>query len=481
MPDYVGILKRSISALPEDDPALRQAVYERARSALARQLTGIDPPLSADEIEAQHQQLEDAIEEVESELAAEDEAPAEEAAAPTGPEPDELEEDRVEPSAEEEVVPHPAPMDESGPALRHASARPQPAVAQIEPAEEPEAGPVAAQPAAAERRSRAPLMVMLALVALMVAGAAALAYTQWPTVERVYADLRGQFFGETPTQEAAAPAEPQAEEPPAVAAVEPPAEPAAPAQPKADDRLPVDPRALEPAEESAPGEREMAARDPGEPATGTTSPPADLGVPDLPAFNRPAAPGDPGESPAAGLVAQRAIYYEQGEEGSSGRASQGAIAWERVERPQAPPAITARIDLPERGTTVTLTFTSNADPSLPASHLIEIELEGEESLGGPIQRVPALVLKPSEQARGQALAGAAVPVTDRLFWIALSDDPDQVGRNVSLLRDGSWFDMPIMFEDGQRALLTFEKGIPGDRVFETVLAEWSEARRTEQR
>ncbi|HEX2255290.1 MAG TPA: hypothetical protein VHG92_01085, partial [Afifellaceae bacterium] len=89
--------------------------------------------------------------------------------------------------------------------------------------------------------------------------------------------------------------------------------------------------------------------------------------------------------------------------------------------------------------------------------------------------------KPSEQARGQALAGAAVPVTERLFWIALSDDPDQVGRNISLLRDGSWFDMPIMFEDGQRALLTFEKGIPGDRVFETVLAEWSEARRTEQR
>jgi hypothetical protein len=481
MPDYVGILKRSISALPEDDPALRQAVYERARSALARQLTGIDPPLSADEIELQHQQLEDAIDEVESELAAEDGALAEGGAA-AGPEPDELEEDHIEASADEEVEPHPMLMDEAAPAEGHAAAaRPRPAVAQIEPADEPEAGPVAAHAAAAERRSRAPLIVMLALVALMVAGAAALAYTQWQTVETVYADLRGQLFGGAPTQQAAAPAEPQAGEPPAVAAVEPPAEPATPAQPKADDRLPVDPRTLEPAEESAPGEREMAARDPGEQATGTTSPPADLAVPDLPAFNRPAPPGDTADSPATGLVAQRAIYYEQGEEGSSGRASQGAIAWERVERPQEPPAITARIDLPERGASVTLTFTSNADPSLPASHLIEIELDGEESLGGPIQRVPALVLKPSEQARGQALAGAAVPVTDRLFWIALSDDPDQIGRNVSLLRDGSWFDMPIMFEDGQRALLTFEKGIPGDRVFETVLAEWSEARRTEQR
>ncbi len=46
-------------------------------------------------------------------------------------------------------------------------------------------------------------------------------------------------------------------------------------------------------------------------------------------------------------------------------------------------------------------------------------------------------------------------------------------RNVQLLREGSWFDIPILFSDQTRALLTFEKGIPGDKVFETVMASWT--------
>jgi hypothetical protein len=468
MPDYVGILKRSISALPDNDPALRQAVYERARSALARQLTGIEPPLSADEIELQHQHLEDAIQEVESELAVED------GASSTPEVPEEPQQEETEASEARAAV-----ETEPPPAAWHAREGREAAEESAQPSVPQEAYQAAPETAAeTERPSRVPMIVMLVLLALILAGAGALAYTNWATVESVYADLRGQLFGEEASE---GPAETSSDEAPSVAAVEPPAEPRGPGaavEPKSDDRLPIDGLA-EPTDE-VPGERDQAARAPlGDDATGTTAPsPA---VPDIPAFDRPAPPATTGDSATAGLVAQRAIFYEQGEEGSSGRASQGAIAWERVERPQDTSAITARLDLPEQGATVTLTFTRNSDPALPASHLIEIEVEGEAGLGGPIQRVPALVLKPSEQARGQALAGAAVPVTDRLFWIALSDDPDQVGRNISLLRDGSWFDMPIMFEDGQRALLTFEKGIPGDRVFETVLAEWQDARRTEQR
>ena len=44
---------------------------------------------------------------------------------------------------------------------------------------------------------------------------------------------------------------------------------------------------------------------------------------------------------------------------------------------------------------------------------------------------------------------------------------------MQLLREGSWFDIPILFSDQTRALLTFEKGIPGDKVFETVMSGWT--------
>ena len=77
MPDYASILRRSVSALPDPSSDMRQAVYQRARAALARQLTAVDPPLSTREIETQHQELEDAVVRLESEFApAEEPAPA---------------------------------------------------------------------------------------------------------------------------------------------------------------------------------------------------------------------------------------------------------------------------------------------------------------------------------------------------------------------------------------------------------------------
>jgi hypothetical protein len=33
--------------------------------------------------------------------------------------------------------------------------------------------------------------------------------------------------------------------------------------------------------------------------------------------------------------------------------------------------------------------------------------------------------------------------------------------------------VPILYSDQTRALITFEKGIPGDKVFESVMATWT--------
>src|SRR5882757_4610864 len=73
MPDYASILRRSVSALPDASPEMREAVYQRARAALARQLTAVDPPLSTRDIETQHQELEDAVVRLESEFAPQEE------------------------------------------------------------------------------------------------------------------------------------------------------------------------------------------------------------------------------------------------------------------------------------------------------------------------------------------------------------------------------------------------------------------------
>ncbi|WDR04942.1 hypothetical protein PSQ90_11600 [Devosia rhodophyticola] len=67
MADYKELLRRAISALPENNGAARRAVYEKARSALVGQLRAINPPLPARDITQHRLQLEDCIRQVEQE------------------------------------------------------------------------------------------------------------------------------------------------------------------------------------------------------------------------------------------------------------------------------------------------------------------------------------------------------------------------------------------------------------------------------
>ena len=67
MADYKELLRRAISALPENNGAARRAVYEKARSALVGQLRAIVPPLPARDITQHRLQLEDCIRQVEQE------------------------------------------------------------------------------------------------------------------------------------------------------------------------------------------------------------------------------------------------------------------------------------------------------------------------------------------------------------------------------------------------------------------------------
>ena len=72
-------------------------------------------------------------------------------------------------------------------------------------------------------------------------------------------------------------------------------------------------------------------------------------------------------------------------------------------------------------------------------------------------------MKQAEEARGTELAGLAIKVTDRFFLMGLSAAGTDVQRNEQLLKDRPWFDIPIVYTNGGRAILAMEKGPPGDR------------------
>jgi hypothetical protein len=81
-------------------------------------------------------------------------------------------------------------------------------------------------------------------------------------------------------------------------------------------------------------------------------------------------------------------------------------------------------------------------------------------------------MKQAEQTQGTALAGLAVKVTTGYFLIGLSSAPADKERNIQLLKERPWFDIPIVYTNNRRAILAMEKGTPGERAFAEAFAAW---------
>ncbi len=58
------------------------------------------------------------------------------------------------------------------------------------------------------------------------------------------------------------------------------------------------------------------------------------------------------------------------------------------------------------------------------------------------------------------------------FLIGLSNNDSERYRNMHLLEDNAWIDIPVVYNNQRRAILAVEKGVNGQRVFRQALAAW---------
>jgi hypothetical protein len=94
--------------------------------------------------------------------------------------------------------------------------------------------------------------------------------------------------------------------------------------------------------------------------------------------------------------------------------------------------------------------------------------------GGGIAKVPGILMKDSEQVRGMPLAGLSVKVTNGFFLIGLNAAAPDLARNLQLLKEMSWFDILLVYNNGSRAILTVQKGPAGEQAFAQALKVWGE-------
>src|SRR5215467_1226787 len=182
----------------------------------------------------------------------------------------------------------------------------------------------------------------------------------------------------------------------------------------------------------------------------------------------------------SGQVVQRVVLYEEDPADAAGKQFVGTATWKSESvspGPGLPPDIVIRaaIDIPDRQMKVAWSLRRNADRTLPASHTVEImfTLPTDFPHGGGISNIPGLLMKQAEQTRGVPLAGQSVKVTNGYFLIGLSSVESDLQRNVQLLKERAWFDIPIVYNDGRRAILAVEKGSPGETAFAEAFATWT--------
>jgi hypothetical protein len=447
MADYTPLIQRAIDGLENNTGENRRVLYERARVALTAQLRGMDPPLEETEITRERLALEEAIRNVESEAvrrSREQNGDSDFEEASVAPTQRSLTDEALagfrETIAEAEGLGDAAAQanksartfypEEAGDTAGEAQVSDQPPGAPFgsqdqEPrAEElartwqaPPPPPEEDEAAYRPRRSYGRLVTAV-IILLLILGVGAVGYWQRTQVMA----LAGKAMTLVAGLRSAAP---------------PPA----------------------PQRESSPGQRKI---------TDRISPQSDRA-----GTNRPAT------APTAD-VAQKVVLYEEDTGNPQGKRFVGSVIW-RTETVSPGPglapelAVRADVEIPERRMRMTWSMRRNTDKALPASHTIEImfTLPADFPEGG-IQNVPGVLVKQNEQTRGVPLAGLAVKVTNGFFLVGLNSSEVDLARNIALLKERPWFDVPIVYNTGKRALLAIEKGTPGERAFDDAFRAWGQ-------
>ena len=163
------------------------------------------------------------------------------------------------------------------------------------------------------------------------------------------------------------------------------------------------------------------------------------------------------EQPA--VTGQEALLYEERSGTESGTVLKGTVQWSVIE------------ESPSEGEPAQLkmTFRKNTDQSIPASHLVELFFTVPEDFsGGVVDNVQRITFKDTEEAAGNPLIAVPSKIADNFFIIWLNDARTAIDTNLKLMRNQHWLDIPISYRNGRRALISLEKGAPGEKAFNEV-------------
>ena len=483
MADYYSLLARAVANLPKGSPApARKAIYDRARKALLKQLRTLGPALSEADIAREEAALEAAVARLEGQFAPAPAAPYTSRAAETlaraptfsaTAKPYAPASPSARPAAPTMGAPARPSIGVQPPARPMPGARPAPAAPPPPPAAPPI---VAASHEAADIEGQAPPIDA-------ATGVDRVAYAPAPADHDSIRPVAPSRF-EAPRANplpwillavvvgvviSVAVAAFLLRQKPQDLAIKEPAETAQTPSPASAAKI-VERVGDGAAATPAPTPTSSAEATPAAETTAATPAPAPTTGATAAATPQPAATsGVPAAARAAMLVAVAADPQKPS-------VSLGSVVWTLIPPIPGQPgtiAVKAEADIPDLKMHAIMTIRKNTDPSLPATHTIDLRVTfgaGSDVKGIKDVRVP--MMRRDDPPAQDSLAGVRVKISDGYFLVGLDRTETDAAHNVDLLATRPWFDFPMLLSDDRIAKLTFEKGADGDRVMAEALAAW---------
>jgi hypothetical protein len=208
----------------------------------------------------------------------------------------------------------------------------------------------------------------------------------------------------------------------------------------------------------------------------TTAPPGPQGAA-APATSTPEAPAQPTQSAAPAPSAGRAaMLIASADNPQKPAVSLGSTVWSLI--PPAPNqpatvAVKAEADIPDLKMHATMTLRKNTDPTLQATHTIDLKFSFAE--GAPIagfKDVGLPQMRKEDSTAAEALTSVKVKISDTYFLIALAKGEADIARNLDLMQTRSWFDFPLLLNDDRIAKIVFQKSTEGQAMLEKAFEAW---------
>jgi hypothetical protein len=230
----------------------------------------------------------------------------------------------------------------------------------------------------------------------------------------------------------------------------------------------------------AAGETPSATETPAAAATPAATPSA-AATPAAPAATPAPTPAataaPPAANPGVAVAARAAMLVAVASDPQKPAVSLGSVVWSTIPaaagQPASTVAVKAEADIPDLKLHAVMTLRKNTDPSLPASHTIDLRVtfaDGAEIKGIKDMRVP--MMRRDDPPSQDALSGVRVKISDSYFLIGLNRGDAELAHNIDLIANRGWFDFPMLLNDDRIAKLTFEKGADGERIVNEALAAW---------